>query len=197
MEFFDTTAIIQSGGYLALFAFLFSETGLLVGIFLPGESLLFAAGMLASSGFLDVWAVIAVGFTAGVLGDSMGYSVGRRFGYDIFRRHPRLGLDEHRIAQIQDFYERNGKQTLILARFIPFLRTIVPILAGIGRMDYKTFLVFNIIGAAAWAVSVSLIGYALGELVPDGHKYESWITSLIVVLCILPLVFTWFRRKRR
>lgn len=197
MNFLDTTSIIQSGGYIALFAFLFAETGLLIGILLPGESLLFTAGLLASSGYLDIGAVIPLAFLAGILGDSLGYSLGYRFGYDIFARHPKLGLDNQRIGKIQKFYEDHGGQTLIIARFIPFLRTIVPVLAGIAKMEYKSFLVYNVIGAAAWAVVVSFIGYYLGVLVPDGSRYEPWITSFIMVLCLLPLLAAILERRKR
>src|SRR3954467_7601323 len=113
-EFIDTTAIIQTSGYLGLFAILFAETGLLFGIILPGESLLFTAGLLASSGILDIWAVIPVAFTAGVLGDSLAYTIGKRFGYDVFLRYPKL-LDSARIEKIRRYYETSGKQTLIAA----------------------------------------------------------------------------------
>ncbi|HEX5430245.1 MAG TPA: VTT domain-containing protein [Patescibacteria group bacterium] len=196
LEFLDTTAIIHTGGYLGMFAILFAETGLLVGLILPGESLLFTAGLLASSGLLNIWIVVSLGFLAAVLGDSLAYALGKRFGQGLFGRYQWLGLDQAHISRIQKFYNIHGRQTIVLARFIPFFRTVVPVLAGIGSMQYRTFLKFNFIGAAAWTLVVGFVGYFLGELVPDGSVYTNWIIAVIMILSVLPLTLTIFRRKK-
>src|SRR3989338_1165858 len=136
---FDLASLVKTAGYLGLFGIIFAESGLFIGFFLPGDSLLFTAGFLASQGYLNIWLLVPLCFAAAVLGDNFGYAFGRRVGPKIFRKEESLLFHKHHLERARTFYERHGKKTIILARFVPFARTFAPILAGIGEMHYRTF----------------------------------------------------------
>ncbi len=185
MTVFDTTAIIQAGGYLALFGVLFAETGILIGVVLPGESLLLSAGFIAATGYLNIWLVIFIAFLAAVFGDNVGYALGKKYGPKIFVREQSFFFDKQYIGDAEAFYKTHGGKTVLLARFIPIVRTLAPILAGVGKMRYGTFLTYNLAGAAAWAASIGLIGYYSGKFIPGATQY---IVPIIVGLIIISLV---------
>jgi membrane-associated protein len=183
---FDLVELIKTAGYLGVFGIVFAESGLLIGFFFPGDSLLFTAGFLASQGFLNIW-ILAVGcFICAVLGDSVGYAFGHKVGKRIFHRQDSIFFHKDNLLRAKTFYERHGKKTIILARFMPIVRTFAPIVAGVGDMHYPTFLSYNIIGGALWAIGVSLAGYWLGMMIPDVDQYLLPIVLVIVVASVAP-----------
>ncbi len=183
---FDLVSLIKAAGYLGVFGIVFAESGLFFGFFLPGDSLLFTAGFLASQGYLNIAALIGIIFVGAVAGCSFGYAFGRRVGPAIFKRDDSLLFHKDHLARAQIFYERHGGKALIMTRFMPILRTFAPILAGIGRMKYSTFLFYNVIGALIWAVGLPLVGFFLGNAVPNIDHYLIPIVLLIIVVSFLP-----------
>lgn len=190
MPFFDFSLVtlIQTAGYLGLFAIIFAESGLFVGFFLPGDSLLFTAGFLASQGYFDITALMVLCFVAAVLGDNFGYAFGKRVGPAIFKKEDSLFFHKKHLVRAQEYYAKYGGKTIILARFIPVVRTFAPILAGVGRMHYRTFFVYNIVGAVLWAIGLTALGYYLGSAIPNIDKYLLPIIAAIIIISILPAV---------
>lgn len=189
----DLVTFIKAIGYLGLFAVIFSESGLFIGFFLPGDSLLFTAGFLASQGFLDLKILLLVTFLGAVLGDNFGYSFGRKVGPKIFRKEESLFFHKDHIKRAGAFYEKYGPKTIILARFVPIVRTFAPILAGVGGMNYRTFLFYNFLGGVLWAIGLTTLGFWLGETVPSADEYLFLIIGFIILLSFLP-VLTHFAR---
>ncbi len=183
---FDLATLIQTFGYLGVFAIVFLESGLLIGFFFPGDSLLFTAGFLASQGYLDIKILIAGCFIAAVAGDSIGYYIGKKLGPKIFTRDNSFLFQKKHLERAQRFYDKHGGKTIILARFIPVIRAFAPVVAGVGTMNYKRFVFFNFFGAVLWAIGVTLAGYYLGSLIPDVDKYLLPIVGLIVIASVLP-----------
>lgn len=183
---FDLETLIKTGGYLGLFAIIFAETGLLVGFFLPGDSLLFTAGILASQGFLDIKIVLFTLFFAAVAGDNTGYFIGHKFGKKLFHKEDSLLFHKEHLVRAKSFYEKHGGKTIIIARFMPIIRTFSAIVAGIGDMPYAAFLTFDIIGGLLWAVGIPLLGFFLGSVIPDIDKFLLPIIALIIFFSILP-----------
>lgn len=182
----DLIALIKAAGYLGLFAIVFAESGLLIGFFLPGDSLLFTAGFLASQGFLQIELLAPLLFLAAVTGDSFGYAFGKKVGPRIFTRKDSLLFDKDHLMRAQNFYEKYGGKTIILARFMPVVRTFAPIVAGVGKMHYRSFLFYNLIGGALWAFGLTYLGYFLGQSIPSIDTYLIPIIILIIFLSILP-----------
>lgn len=178
--------ILPAIGLLGIFAIIFAESGLLIGFFLPGDSLLFTAGFLASQGTFDIKVLTLICFIAAVAGDSVGYTIGHKLGRKLFRKKESFFFHPDHLIKAEKFYEKHGKKTIVLARFLPVVRTFAPIVAGIGNMDYKTFLSYNLIGGFLWAVLLPLSGFYLGKTIPDVDKYLVPIIIMIVVLSILP-----------
>jgi membrane-associated protein len=195
MLHFDLVTLIKTVGYLGLFGIVFAESGLLIGFFLPGDSLLFTAGFLASQGFLDIRILAPLMFIAAVTGDSVGYAFGKRAGPRIFKRQDSLLFHQDHLMRAQLFFEKHGGKTIILARFVPIVRTFAPILAGAGKMDYRTFLFFNIVGGALWALGLTVLGYYLGRWIPDVDTYLLPIIALIILISVLPTVIHLSRDK--
>ncbi|MFA4872601.1 MAG: VTT domain-containing protein [Patescibacteria group bacterium] len=189
----DLVAFIESIGYLGIAAVVFSESGLFLGAFFPGDSLLFTAGFLASQHVFDIRILIPLMFLAAVLGDSFGYAFGRRLGPKIFSREDSLLFHRDHLERSKRFYERHGGKTIILARFMPIVRTFAPILAGVGRMRYGQFLFFNVIGALIWAVGISYLGFVLGDTVPGVDKYLIPIILLIILTSVAPTMVSILR----
>lgn len=183
---FDLIHLIETIGYLGIFVIIFAETGLLIGFFLPGDSLLFTAGFLASQEILSLPILLVTTFTAAVLGDSVGYTFGKRVGKRLFKREDSLFFHKNHALKAQQFYEKHGPKTIVIARFLPIVRTFAPIVAGIGTMHYRRFVTYNIIGACLWAIGVSVAGYFLGSLIPDVDKYLLPIILIIIILSVLP-----------
>ena len=186
---FDLIHLLKTAGYLGLFGIIFAESGLFIGFFLPGDSLLFTAGFLASQGLFNIWILCMGTFISAVLGDNVGYSFGRKIGPMIFSKEDSLFFHKNNLDKAKAFYEKHGKKTIILARFLPGVRTFAPILAGVGKMDYSTFFSYNIIGGLIWAVGLPLIGYFLGNTVPNIDKYLIPIVLLIIFLSTTPTLY--------
>ncbi len=189
---FDLKELIQSwgfiGGHLAIWAIIFAESGLLIGFFLPGDSLLFTAGFLASQDLLNIWILIFGAFVAAVLGDNVGYATGRRFGRALFQRDDSWFFHQKNLLKAEKFYETQGRKTIILARFMPVVRTFAPIIAGVSNMDYRIFFTYNIFGGFVWTFGLTILGYFLGKIIPDVDKYLLPIVVVIIFLSILPSV---------
>jgi membrane-associated protein len=180
--------LIQTIGLAGLFAIIYAESGLFLGFFLPGDSLLFTAGFLASQDLLPLPILVIVCFLAAVLGDSTGYMFGKRFGKKIFKKEDSIFFHKDHIIKAQKYYEKNGPKTIVIARFIPIIRTFAPIVAGIGDMHYPTFLKFNILGGLLWVTGLNLAGYFLGHSIPDVDKYILPIIALIITVSLAPNV---------
>ena len=185
---FDLISLIQAVGYLGVFTIVLLESGLLIGFFYPGDSLLFTAGFLASQGFFDIKILIIGCFIAAVVGDSIGYYIGKKLGPKIFNKDDSIFFKKKHLEKAQGFYEKHGGKTIILARFLPIVRAFAPVVAGAGKMDYKRFAIFNLIGGVLWAIGVTLAGYYLGSVIPDVDKYLLPIVGLIILASLAPVV---------
>ena len=192
---FDLISLIKAAGYFGVFGIVFAESGLFIGFFFPGDSLLFTAGFLASQDFLNIW-VLAIGsFVCAVAGDSVGYAFGRRVGPAIFKRENSFWFHRDHLERARRFYERHGGKTIILARFMPIVRTFAPIIAGVGVMRYPKFFTYNVIGGFLWAVGLSTLGYTLGNTIPNVDRYLLPIIALIIFLSVLPSAIHILRDK--
>lgn len=186
MPHLDLVELIKTAGYIGIFGIVFLESGLMIGFFFPGDSLLFTAGFLASQGFLDIKFLIAGCFIAALAGDSLGYYVGQKFGRRLFKKENSIWFHKDHLTRAQKFYDKHGGKTIILARFVPVVRAFAPVVAGIGVMQYKRFVLFNLVGAVLWAIVIPLLGYYLGSLIPDVDRYLLPIVGLIIIASVLP-----------
>ena len=191
----DLPMLIETIGYLGIFLIIFAESGLFFGFFLPGDTLLFTAGLLASQGYLSITLIILITVLGAVLGDQIGYLFGRKFGPKIFKRDESFFFKKKHVAEAENFYKKYGKKTVLLERFMPVIRTFIPILAGVGKMNYRTFVTYNIIGGIFWAMGITLLGYFLGQKVPNIETYLIPIILLIVFVSILPTIFSFMYGK--
>ena len=190
---FNVQDIITSLGLWGVFGFIFAESCVI--FFLPGDSLLFIAGLLASQHLYSVVYLIIGSFIAAVIGNNFGYGLGRRFGEGLFEKDKFLFKKEYSV-KAHAFFEKYGALTIILARFIPAIRTFAPIIAGIGKMNYRLFIIYNVIGAFIWVLLLCLAGYFLGEAVPNIDKYLLPIVGLIIILSILPGIFAYLKNRK-
>jgi membrane-associated protein len=189
MHFLNPLFLIQTLGLIGIVLIVFAESGLFFGFFLPGDSLLFTAGLLASEGYLPLVPLLILTFIAAVLGDNVGYAFGRRYGTKIWKKENSFFFNKRYIDKTQAFYERHGKKTIILCRFTPIIRTFAPIMAGVGKMDYRTFFIYNIVGGFLWTFSMILLGYFLGQVIPNIDKYIIPIVIAIIVISLLPSAY--------
>ncbi|MBW4631096.1 MAG: VTT domain-containing protein [Iphinoe sp. HA4291-MV1] len=187
---FDLVDIIKSLGYFGVWGIIFAESGLLIGFFLPGDSLLFTAGFVASQKLLNIWILIIGAFICAVLGDNVGYATGYRFGRRLFQKEDSWLFHKKHLIRTASFYQKHGKKTLVLARFVPIVRTFAPIIAGIGAMHYRTFMSYNLIGGFFWTFGITLLGFFLGKSLPAEQvdKYLLPIIGLIIVVSLLPSI---------
>lgn len=182
---------------VGLFAIIFAESGLLIGFFLPGDSLLFTAGLLSSQGKLAPLPVLLLGcFVAAVAGDQVGYLFGKKVGPSIFSRPDSRLFKQENVERSTLFFEKHGSKTIVLARFVPIVRTFAPIVAGVGEMEYRKFLKFNVLGGFLWAVGVTSLGFILGETVPSIDKYLLPAIFIIIGLSLIPIAVEYWRGKR-
>ena len=191
--------LVRWGGYVALVAIVFTETGLLVGFFLPGDSLLVTAGLLASQPEfgLNVWALGALLTVAAIVGNTVGYLIGRATGPRLFTRDDSLLFKKKHLYRAHEFYEKHGGKTLVLARFMPIVRTFVPVVAGLANMPFGAYTVYNVLGGVAWIWSMLLVGYFLGRSIPGIDKYIEVMILVIVALSLLPAVIAWWRERAK
>lgn len=189
----DLTGFIQSGGplfgYVILTAIIFAESGLFFGFFLPGDSLLFTAGVLASQSFFNIVVLAFLMATAAITGDSVGYWFGKKVGKKLFQKEDSRFFKKKHLEEANKFYEKHGGKTIILARFIPAVRTFVPIVAGAAEMSYHKFFAYNVVGGLIWGVGLTLGGYFLGKAIPNVDKYLLPIIALIVFVSVLPAIY--------
>jgi len=194
----DVRAIIAWGGYVGLTAIIFAETGLLVGFFLPGDSLLVTAGLLAATtGVFNVFWLGLLLTVASILGNTAGYGIGRATGARLFSREDSLLFNKKHLTRAHEFYERHGGKTVIIARFMPIVRTFVPVVAGMGKMEYRRYTVYNVVGGVAWIWSMLCIGYFLGRYIPGIDQHIESVIILVVFLSLLPGIIGWYRARKK
>jgi len=195
----DLKGFIESIGLIGVFSVVFAESGLLIGFFLPGDSLLFTAGLLASKsfGFFNIWTLVLGAWAAAVIGDNVGYEFGKRVGRNLFKREKSLFFNPENLARAQDFYERHGGKAITLARFIPIIRTFAPMVAGIGHMNHTRFTLFNFIGGTLWVWGMVFGGYFLGSIIPDVDKYILPIVLLIIVASVAPPLYHVYKENHK
>lgn len=181
---FDVESIIKSGGILIVALIVFAESGLLIGFFLPGDTLLFSAGLLASQGVLPLGWLVFFTIIAAIIGDNVGYSIGRRSGHRIFKKEDGILFHKDHLIKAEKFYERHGGKTVTIARFVPMVRTFAPIVAGVGKMPRKRFMFFNIVGGTIWGGGVTLLGYWLGNRIPGLDHYIELVLVGVVLLSL-------------
>lgn len=189
--------LVRWGGYAVLVAIVFTETGLLVGFFLPGDSLLITAGLVAAAGHLNVWWLTVLLTVAAVAGDSVGYAIGARLGPRVFTREQSLLFNPRHLERTRVFYARHGAKTIVLARFVPIIRTFAPVVAGAGQMHYPRFLFYNVAGGVGWVVSMTWAGYLLGQTIPDIGRHIHLIVAVVVILSVIPIVLEIARERRK
>lgn len=186
MQYLDPKFLIETLGLIGMFAIIFAESGLFFGFFLPGDSLLFTAGLLVSQDILPLYPLIIGCAIFAIIGDSVGYAFGKKIGPKIFSKEDSFFWNKNHIEKSHKFFEKYGPKAIILARFMPIVRTFTPILAGVGTMEYKTFLRYNIIGGVLWVLGLVLFGYFFGKLIPNPDKYLLPVIGLIIIVSILP-----------
>jgi len=189
--------LIRWGGYAILVAIVFTETGLLIGCFLPGDSLLITAGLVAAAGGLNIWWLNVLLIVAAVVGDSVGYAIGARIGPRLFTREKSLLFNPRHVERTRVFYERHGAKTIVIARFVPIIRTFAPVVAGVGQMRYRRFVTYNVVGGVGWVVSMTWAGYLLGQAVPDIDRHIHWVVLIVIVLSVVPIAVEILRERRR
>ena len=182
----DLHEILKNIGLLGIFAMIFAESGLLIGIFLPGDSVLFSAGVLASQGWFNIWLLALGSFVAAVAGDAVGYTFGRRVGRRLYERPDSRWFKRRHLAAAEVFYDKHGGKGIVLARFLPVVRTLAPIVAGMSAMRYRRFAAFNVIGGVLWAIGLTTAGYLLGESIPNIDRYLLPIIAVIILISGAP-----------
>jgi membrane-associated protein len=197
-QFFETVynvpALVEIGMW-ALVLIVFAETGLMIGFFLPGDSLLVIAGLAASQGKLDIVLLNVYLITAAIVGDALGYWIGLKAGKALYSRPNSFFFRRHHLVRTHEFYEKHGGKTIVIARFLPILRTFAPVVAGAAEMTYKRFATYNIVGGIAWVTSMTLIGYFLGKMVPDIDKHIHKVVAVVIFLSLLPALISWLKVK--
>ena len=193
----DLPSLIGFLGYPGLALIVFAESGFLLGAILPGDSLLFTAGIFAAQGIFSLWLTLAIVILAAILGDSFGYWTGKKFGRRLFIRDESLFFRKEYADRTEEFYKKHGRKTLILARFIPIVRTFAPIFAGIGSMEYSEFLAYNAIGGTLWGAAVILSGYFLGAAFPQIENYLTYIILAIVFISLLPVLREYIQHRKK
>jgi membrane-associated protein len=192
---YDVRTLVMWAGYVGMVIIIFAETGLLVGFFLPGDSLLVTAGLFAATGDLNIIYLNLLLVPAAILGNIAGYWIGYKSGPRLFKREQSLLFRKDYLIKTKLFYEKHGAPTLILTRFIPFLRTFAPIVAGVGQMKYSRFIYYNILSGVLWVVSMTLIGYFLGRSIPNVDKHIEWVIAIVIFLSILPGIIKFLKNR--
>jgi membrane-associated protein len=201
-EFFsrlgDLKELIRWGGYTVLIGIVFCETGIMLGFFLPGDSLLVTAGVFAANGDLNIFWLNASLMIAAIVGDSVGYWIGWKGGQRLYSRPDSRFFRRKHLLAAKAFYEKHGGKTIIFARFMPFARTFAPVVAGIAEMNYRSFVLYNISGGISWVFSMTMLGYVLGKSIPNLDRYIYLVVAIVVVLSLLPgFIHVWRERKAR
>lgn len=193
----DIKGLIQWGGTFLVCAIVFVETGLFVGFFLPGDSLLVTAGIFAAAGHLDLGLLLSLVFLCAVGGDQLGYWIGRHAGQALYKREDSFLFKKRHLERAHEFYERYGGKTVVLARFVPIIRTFVSPVAGAARMKYRRFLSYNVLGGFLWVWGMVLLGYFLGAVIPEVDRHIHIVVVIVVVVSMLPAIIETIRQRRR
>ncbi len=194
---YNVPELIRLGGMAGLILVVFAETGLMVGFFLPGDSLLVTAGLFAARGDLEiVWLNLALA-AAAIVGDATGYWIGLRAGQTLYNRPNSFLFRREHLVKTHDFYERHGGKTIVIARFMPIIRTFAPVVAGAGSMTYKRFAAYNVVGGIAWVLSMTLTGYFLGRTIPNIEKNIHLVVAVVIFLSLLPGIIAYLRERSR
>src|SRR5262245_28303194 len=198
-KIYDVETLVRVGGLVGLTAIVFVETGLLIGFFLPGDSLLVTAGLFAARGDLDLFALNLTLSLAAILGDTVGYNIGAKAGPKIFTRDNSLFFNRKHLITTKEFYDRHGGFTIVIARFVPIIRTFAPVVAGVGAMEYRRFLSYNVFGGIGWVAATTCGGYFLGQMIPNIHEHIHVVIAIVIAVSLLPAVikFTQERLKAR
>ncbi|MDB4980141.1 MAG: dedA [Myxococcales bacterium] len=202
-KIYDVQGVIRVGGLALLVAIIFSETGLLVGFFLPGDSLLVTAGLFCTSAIADqapllnIVSLNLLAMLAAIVGDTVGYWIGAKSGPKLFTRDQSLLFSKRHLLRTKAFYEHHGGKAIILARFIPFARTFAPVVAGIGKMEYRRFLSFNVVGGIAWVFSMTMLGFTLGKVYPPITKQIDKVIIVIIFVSLLPGLISWLSNRKK
>jgi membrane-associated protein len=192
---YNVPELIRWGGMAGLILIVFAETGLMIGFFLPGDSLLVTAGLFAARGDLDLATLLVALSAAAIVGDATGYWIGKRAGHALYSRPNSLLFRREHLLRTHQFYEKHGGKTIVIARFMPILRTFAPVVAGAAEMTYRRFAIFNVAGGIGWVVSMTLVGYFLGQAVPDIDKHIHLVVAVVIALSLLPGVIAWLRAR--
>ncbi len=192
---YDVRGIIEWGGLVTICLIVFVETGLFVGFFLPGDSLLVTAGIFAAAKYLSLTQLLTLVPLCAVIGDQVGYLIGRKMGQLLFAKKDSFFFKRKHLEKTQAFYNKYGPKTIVLARFVPLVRTFAPAVAGVAAMEYRKFVFYNIFGGVLWVVLTVLAGYFVGSLIPDIEKYLHWVILIVVFLSFLPIVFEMMKSK--
>ena len=195
----DVQYLVRVGGYVGLTAIIFSETGLLVGFFLPGDSLLVTAGLLSTQPQfgLSMWLLGGLLTVAAIVGNSLGYAIGRYTGPKLFTRDDSLLFKKKHLYRAHAFYETHGGKTLVLARFMPIVRTFVPVVAGLAEMPFRAYTAYNVLGAVLWIWSMLFVGYFLGRFVPGIENHITKVILVVIFISLLPGLISWQRERSR
>jgi membrane-associated protein len=194
---FDLESLIISVGYIGLFVIVFAETGLLVGFFLPGDTLLITTGLLVERGHFEWWILIPVLVVAAILGDATGYQIGARAGPRLFTRNDSRFFKRSHLERAEAFYTKHGGKTIFLARFLAFVRTFAPTVAGAARMPYPRFALYNITGGITWVVSMTVLGYVFGHAVPNLEVFFIVLIGFMIAVSVAPAAWHLWRERRR
>ena len=187
--------IVIWGGYSGLFVIIFSETGLLIGFFLPGDSLLVTAGLFAARGQLDIALLNVILIIAAITGDATGYYIGLKAGHALYNRPQSRWFRRDHLIKTREFYEKYGGITIVIARFMPFARTFAPVVAGIAEMKYRRFALFNIAGGIGWVVSMTFIGYFLGRTIPGIERHIEYVIFIVIAISVLPIFIKYLQHR--
>lgn len=188
--------ILSSFGLIGVILIIFAESGLFFGFFLPGDSLIFTAGLLASQGFISLPLLLMGTFAAAVFGDSVGYWFGKKIGKKLFSRPDSRFFKQKYLTEARKFYDKHGGKAIIYARFVPIVRTFAPIVAGAADMKYRTFLTYNVIGGFIWAVGMGVLGYTLGNIIPNADEYITPIVIGIIIISFIPPVWQFLKARK-
>jgi membrane-associated protein len=194
-QLYDVEGLIRWGGYFILFSIVFAETGLLIGFFLPGDSLLVAAGLASSQGLLEIWPLCLLLTAASISGNSFGYFIGRKAGPTLFNKEDSLLFSKTNVQKAQAFYEKNGGRAIIFAQFIPIVRTFTPVVAGITQMDYRRFLTYSVTGAFVWVWPLTMGAYYLGKTIPDFEKNIHYAIGIVILVSAIPIAIEFFKAR--
>jgi membrane-associated protein len=187
--------LVAQAGLVGLALIIFAETGLLVGFFLPGDSLLISAGLFSASGYLPIWPMVWTLTAAAIIGDATGYFIGKKLGAQLYKKEDSIFFKRKHIEYTRDFYEKHGGKTIILARFIPIVRTFAPTVAGVAGMSYRSFVIYNVVGAFIWIWSLLFAGYFLGSTFPKINDHIHIVVVVVVILSVLPIVIKWIKSR--